>query len=63
MRKMSETEFKDLPNKPLEDWTEEEIKEIFLDLFFWVADNRPSWLREAIERKKRYLTNPHRKEI
>ena len=41
--------------KSIEDYTEDEIKEIFLDLFFWVSENRPSWLQEAIDRKKRML--------
>jgi len=39
--------------KRLEDYTESEIKEMFIDTFFWVAENKPSWLKEAIDRKKR----------
>lgn len=38
--------------KPLEDYTEPELREIFLELFFWVSENRPDWLQEAITRKK-----------
>ena len=41
--------------KPLEELTVDEIKEMFLDLFFWVSENRPDWLQEAIDRKKRML--------
>jgi len=44
-----------LKEKPLEDYTEDEIKEMFLDMFFWVAENRPDWLQEAIDRKKRMI--------
>lgn len=39
--------------KKLEDYTEDEQKEIWIELFFWVAENRIEWLQEAIDRKKR----------
>jgi hypothetical protein len=52
--KMSKFE-SDIPEKPLEEYTDEEIKLMFLELFFWVAENRPDWLEEAIERKKAQL--------
>jgi len=42
-------------DKKLEDYSEEEIKQMFLDLFFWVVENRISWLAEAIQRKKTEL--------
>lgn len=42
--------------KPLDQYTEDEIKEMFLDMFFWVSENRPDWLQEAIDRKKRMLS-------
>lgn len=45
----------EIPEKPLEEYTEMEIKQMFLDLFFWVAENRPDWLQEAVEIKKREL--------
>jgi len=41
--------------KPLQNYSEEKIKEMFIDEFFWVAENRPEWLQEAIDRKKRML--------
>jgi len=41
--------------KPLDQYTEEEMKEMFIDMFFWVTENRPEWLQEAIDRKKRML--------
>jgi hypothetical protein len=41
--------------KPLEEYSEEEIKEMFLSMFFWVSENRPDWLQEAINRKKEQL--------
>jgi len=44
-----------IDEKPLEELSANEIKEMFLDLFFWVAENRSDWLQEAIERKKRIL--------
>ena len=31
------------------------IREMFLEMFFWVVENRPDWLQEAIDRKKRML--------
>jgi len=46
---------KKFEEKPLEDYTEEDMKEMFLDMFFWVAENRPEWLQEAINRKKKQL--------
>jgi len=42
--------------KPLEEYTEDELREMFIGMFFWVADNRPEWLQEAIARKKKMLT-------
>ena len=41
--------------KPVEEYTESDIKEMFLDMFFWVSENRPEWLQEAINRKKKML--------
>lgn len=41
--------------KPLDQYTEEEMKEMFIDMFFWATENRPEWLQEAIDRKKRML--------
>lgn len=35
-----------------EEKSEEEIKKIWLNLFFWVAENRLEWLQEAINKKK-----------
>jgi len=35
--------------------SEEAIKQMFLDMFFWVSENRSEWLEEAIARKKREL--------
>jgi hypothetical protein len=40
------------PGKKL---SEEIIKQMFLDMFFWVAENRSEWLEEAIVRKKAEL--------
>lgn len=45
----------DFVEKPLDEYTEDEIKEMFLSMFFWVAENRPSWLEEAIAKKKEQL--------
>lgn len=42
-------------DKKLEDYTEDDIKEMFIDMFFWVAVNRPSWLQEAIDRRRKQL--------
>lgn len=44
-----------LTEKPLDQYSEDEMKEMFVDMFFWVTENRPEWLQEAIERKKRML--------
>ena len=44
-----------MTEKPLEDYTEEDLKEMFIDMFFWVSENRPDWLQEAINRKKKQL--------
>ena len=35
--------------------SEPEVKEMFLSMFFWVSENRPGWLQEAIDRKKERL--------
>ena len=35
--------------------TENDHKEMFLSMFFWVSENRPDWLQEAIDRKKKML--------
>lgn len=40
-----------------ETMNEETAKQMFLDMFFWVAENRPSWLEECIVRKKAELRN------
>lgn len=42
-------------NKKWEDYSETELKEMFLEIFFFVADNRPAWLEEAIQRRKAEL--------
>lgn len=47
--------FKLDPNKPIEEYTEQEIKEMFLRIFFWVAENRNEWLEEAIDIRKAAL--------
>jgi len=44
-----------VPLKPIEEYTEEDLKEMFLGMFFFVAENRPEWLQEAINRKKNQL--------
>jgi len=41
--------------KQLENLTENDLKEMFIDIFFWIADHRPEWLQEAINRRKREL--------
>jgi len=38
-----------------DDMREETAKQSFLDIFFWVAENRPEWLEDAIARKKAEL--------
>jgi len=35
-----------------EELSEEAVKQMFIDMFFWVAENRPDWLEECITRKK-----------
>jgi len=51
-----EDDFEDgFVDKPLEEYTDDEIKEMFLSMFFWVSENRPDWLKEAIDRKKASL--------
>lgn len=45
----------DFKEKPLDEYTEEDLKKMFLDMFFFVAENRPEWLQEAINRKKEQL--------
>ena len=37
--------------KDVEDYSEEEIKEMFLDFFSWITENRPEWVEEALNRK------------
>jgi hypothetical protein len=34
---------------------EEVGKQMFIDIFFWVVENRPDWLEECISRKKAEL--------
>ena len=41
--------------KSIDEYTEDEIREMFLQMFFWVVENRPYWLQEAIERRKKQL--------
>ena len=41
-----------IPDQLIGDYTENEIKEMFVELFFWIAHNRPDWLAECISRKK-----------
>lgn len=41
--------------KKWEDYSEEKLKEMFLEIFFFVANNRIEWLEEAIQRKKAAL--------
>lgn len=38
-----------------EEMSELTAKQMFIDMFFWVAENRPSWLEECITRKKAEL--------
>lgn len=45
----------DIEEKPIEKYTEEEVKRIFIELFFWVVENKPSWLQECIAIKKANL--------
>lgn len=52
---MTEDFVSDIAEKPVNEYTENEIREMFLDMFFWVSTNRPSWLQEAISRKKAQL--------
>ena len=40
---------------PIENYSEDDIKEMFIDMFFWVAENRLEWLKEAIERRRKQL--------
>jgi len=35
--------------------TEKEVKRMFVELFFWVVENKPSWLQECIAIKKANL--------
>ena len=35
--------------------TENDYKEMFFSMFFWVSENRLEWLQEAIDRKKKML--------
>ena len=53
--KMNDSYGSTIPEKPIDEYTEDEIKQMFLEMFFWVAENRVSWLREAIEIKKAVL--------
>jgi len=39
----------------LENLSEKDLREMFIDLFFWIAKHRPEWLQEAINRRKREL--------
>jgi hypothetical protein len=43
------------PDKKPGDYSEEEIKQMFIDMFFWVAENRMSWLAECIQKRKAQL--------
>lgn len=43
----------DFEDKPIENYTEDEIKQMFLDMFFWVVENRPEWLQEAIRERRK----------
>ena len=36
-------------------YTEDELRKMFLKLFLWVADNRPEWLQEAIDKRRSEL--------
>jgi hypothetical protein len=53
-------------SKSTEEYTEEELNQMFLETFFWVAENRPEWLEEAIAeaiaRKKQTLAGSPKKE-
>ena len=48
--------------KPIEECTDEDIKEMFLNMFFWVSKNRPEWFQEAINRKKKMLGETEKNE-
>ena len=37
------------------DLSEEQMKQMWMEMFFWVAENRPQWLAEVIARKKAML--------
>jgi len=52
---MNEDFVSDIPEKPVDEYTENEIREMFLDMFFWVTSNRLEWLEEAISRRKAQL--------
>jgi len=54
-QKMNEDFVSDIPEKPVDEYTENEIREMFLDMFFWVTSNRLEWLEEAISRRKAQL--------
>ena len=45
----------DVEEKPIEEYTDKEIKTMFVELFFWVVENKPSWLQECIAIKKANL--------
>lgn len=62
MSKSITPETEDNPLKPVEEYTEKDMKEMFLDMFFWVSSNRPEWLQEAITRKKRMLGEAEKNE-
>lgn len=40
---------------------EEMAKQMFIDMFFWVAENRLEWLEECIARKKIDLLEKNKK--
>lgn len=52
---MSEGFVSKIPDKPIDQYTESEIKEMYVELFFWVVENRLDWLQECINRRKKKL--------
>lgn len=57
-------DYKADPDKPdewapidldLEEYGEDDIKELWLNLFFWVCRYRIEWLQEALDRKRESL--------
>ena len=52
----------DIEEKPIEEYTEKEAKKMFVELFFWVVENKFDWLEECIAIKKANLLSEGMKE-